>query len=63
MKEIIIAESMAVNITDVVLVVPLLIVVGVLGVTIGMYIASQIKCSIRKNIYNNNIKHHDNKNK
>jgi len=63
MKEIIIAESMAVNITDVVLVVPLLIVVGVLGVTIGIYISSQIKCSIRKNIFNNNVKKYDNKSK
>jgi len=47
----------------VIIMIPVLIVVGGLGVTIGMYIASQIKCSIRKNIYNNNIKHHDNKNK
>ena len=58
MKEIIIAESMAINITDTVLIVPLLIVVGGLGVTIGMYMSSQIKCSIRKNIFNNNVKNH-----
>ena len=40
----------------VIIMIPLLIVVGGLGVTIGMYISSQIKCSIRKNIFNNNIK-------
>ena len=30
------------------------LVVGGMGVTIGIYIASQIKCHIRKNIFNNN---------
>ena len=62
MKEIIIAESMAINITDAILVVPLLVVVGGLGVVIGMYITSQIKCHIRRNIFNNNIKEYDKKN-
>ena len=38
----------------VIIMIPLLIVVGGLGVTIGIYISSQIKCHIRKNIYNNN---------
>lgn len=47
----------------VIIMIPLLIVVGGLGVTLGIYISSQIKCSIRKNIYNNNIKQHNNKNK
>ena len=47
----------------VIIMIPLLIVVGGLGVTLGIYISSQIKCSIRKNIYNNNIKQHENKNK
>jgi uncharacterized protein YneF (UPF0154 family) len=61
MEEILIAESMAINITDAVLVVPLLIVVGVLGVVIGMYISSQIKCHIRKNIFNNNIRNYEEK--
>ena len=28
------------------------LVIGGMGVTIGIYIASQIKCSIRKNIEN-----------
>ena len=32
-----------------------LFVVGGMGVTIGIYIASQIKCHIRKNIFNNNF--------
>ena len=59
MKEIIIAESMALNITDAVLMIPLLIVVGGLGVTIGMYISSQIKCHIRKNILNKNLNKYD----
>ena len=34
-----------------------------LGIAIGMYISSQIKCHIRKNIFNNNIKKHDEKKK
>ena len=51
MEEIIIAESMAVNITDW----PFLIVVMSLGVTIGMYISSQLKCHIRKSINNKEL--------
>jgi hypothetical protein len=43
----------------VIIMIPLFIVVGGLGVTIGMYISSQIKCHIRKNIFNNNIKEYD----
>ena len=35
--------------------IPLLIVVGGLGVTIGIYISSQIKCHIRKSINRNNL--------
>ena len=46
----------------VIIMIPLLIVVGGLGVTIGMYISSQIKCSIRKNILNKNLKMDDRKN-
>ena len=45
----------------VIMMIPLLIVVGGLGVTIGVYISSQIKCHIRKNIYNNNIKKYEEK--
>ena len=40
----------------------LIIVLGV-GIVIGMYITSQIKCSIRRNIFNNNIKKYDEKEK
>ena len=61
LNEILIAESMAINITDAVLMVPLLIIVGVLGVAIGIYISSQIKCSIRKNIMRNNLKEYEEK--
>ena len=45
----------------VIMMIPVLIVVGGLGVTIGVYISSQIKCRIRKNIYNNNIKKYEEK--
>ena len=51
MKEIIIAESMAVNITDW----PFLIVILGLGVTIGIYISSQLKCHVRSNINNKEL--------
>ena len=34
-----------------------------LGIAIGMYISSQIKCHIRKNIFNNNVKKYDEKKK
>ena len=42
--------------------VELIIVLGV-GIVIGMYVTSQIKCSIRRNIFNNNIKKYDEKEK
>ena len=48
MEEIIIAEEMAVNITDW----PFLIIILGVGVTIGMYISSQIECHIKKRIEN-----------
>ena len=35
------------------------LIVGGIGVTIGMYIASQIKCHIRKNIMSNNLKNYE----
>ena len=57
LNEILIAESMAVNITDW----PFLVVILGLGVTIGIYISSQIKCSIRKNIMRNNLKEYEEK--
>ena len=40
----------------------LIIILGV-GVVLGMYITSQIKCSIRKNIFNKNIEEYDKNNK
>jgi len=40
--------------------IPLLIVVGFLGVTIGIYISSQLKCHIRKNTLNKNLKNLNN---
>jgi hypothetical protein len=40
----------------------LTIILGV-GIVLGMYITSQIKCSIRRNIFNNNIKKYDEKEK
>ena len=52
MEEIIIAESIAINITDWYIVITFL---GV-GIALGMYISSQIKCHIRRNIMNNNFK-------
>jgi len=44
---------------EIIIMIPLLIVVGGLGVTIGMYISSQIKCHIRNNILKNNLNKHD----
>ena len=38
-------------------------IVGWIGLTIGLYIASQIKCHIRKNIFNNNIRNYEQKKK
>ena len=40
----------------------LIIILGV-GFVLGIYIASQIKCHIRRNIFNNNIKKYDEKEK
>ena len=39
------------------------LIVGGIGVTIGLYISSQIKCHIRQNIFNNNLKKYDEKKK
>ena len=44
---------------EIIMMIPVLIVVGGLGVVIGMYISSQIKCHIRKNIFNNNLKSYE----
>ena len=37
---------------------PAIMMVG-LGIAIGMYVSSQLKCHIRKNIYDNNLKKHE----
>ena len=34
-------------------------IVGWIGLTIGLYIASQIKCHIRKNTFNKNFKEYE----
>ena len=41
---------------------PLIMMVG-LGIAIGMYVSSQIKCHIRKNINMNNLKKYENEQK
>ena len=41
---------------------PLIMMVG-LGIAIGMYISSQIKCHIRKNIMENNLKKYEDEQK
>ena len=33
----------------------------VVGIVIGMYITSQIKCSIRRNIFNKNVEEYEKK--
>ena len=38
----------------------LIIAIGV-GIVVGMYITSQIKCSIRRNIFNKNIEDYEKK--
>ena len=35
------------------------LVIGGMGVTIGIYISSQIECGIRKNIMKNNLKNYE----
>jgi len=39
----------------VIIAIPIMVIVGFLGVAIGMYISSQLKCHIRKNISRNNF--------
>ena len=38
----------------------LIIILGV-GIVLGMYITSQIKCSIRRNIFNKNVENYEKK--
>ena len=58
-KRILIPNEKNTNMREIIIMIPVLIVVGGLGVTIGIYISSQIKRSIRKNIMNNNIKEYE----
>ena len=43
----------------IIIMIPLIVIIGFLGIAIGMYISSQIKCHIRQNIFNNNLKKYD----
>ena len=45
----------------VIIAIPLFVVVGGLGIVIGVYISSQIKCHIRKNINRKNLEEYENK--
>ena len=40
-----------------------IVIIFGIGIVLGMYISSQIKCHIRKNIFNNNIKKYENEQK
>ena len=40
------------------------IIIGIgVGIALGMYISSQIKCHIRRNIFNNDLKKHEDEQK
>ena len=47
----------------VIMMIPLVVIIVFLGIAIGMYISSQIKCHIRRNIFNKNLKKYDEKEK
>ena len=47
----------------VIIMIPLLVIIGFLGIAIGMYISSQIKCHIRKNINRKNFEEYEQKEK
>ena len=40
---------------EIIIMIPLLVIIGVLGVAIGMYISSQIKCHISSSINNKKL--------
>jgi len=44
---------------EIIIAIPILVIVGVLGVAIGMYVSSQIKCHIRNNINRNNLEEYE----
>ena len=41
----------------------LIVGIGGVGIALGMYISSQIKCHIRRNIMNNNLKNYEDEQK
>ena len=42
----------------VIIAIPVMVVVGFLGVAIGIYVSSQLKCHIRNNINRNNFENY-----
>jgi xanthosine utilization system XapX-like protein len=48
---------------EIIIMIPLLVIIGFLGIVIGMYISSQIKCHIRRSIFNKNVKEYEQKEK
>ena len=45
----------------VIIAIPVLVIVGFLGIAIGMYVSSQLKCHIRNNINMKNLKEYEEK--
>tara|TARA_R110000851_G_scaffold292659_1_gene447185 strand:+ start:300 stop:458 length:159 start_codon:yes stop_codon:yes gene_type:complete len=43
----------------VIIAIPVLVIVGFLGVAIGIYVSSQLKCHIRNNINRNNLEEYE----
>ena len=46
----------------VIIAIPVMVIVGFLGIAIGMYISSQLKCHIRNNINRKNLEEYENRN-
>ena len=45
----------------VIIAIPVLVIVGFLGVAIGIYVSSQLKCHIRNNINRKNFEEYEKK--
>ena len=56
MEEVIISDSLVNNYS-----LYAIITIFTVGIILGMYISSQIKCHIRRNIFKKNLKEHDKK--
>ena len=56
MEEVIISDSLVNNYS-----LYAIVTIFTIGIILGMYISSQIKCHIRRNIFNKNLKKHDKK--